>query len=79
MDYPLQDSEDFILTFETFFKFDVFVPEGMRQEVETDGIGSTFKKSMGTLGQYSFQLEGKGIVVRVEWGKNGKKEQIRED
>jgi len=58
VNHPLQDGEDFIFAFETLLKLNVFVPEGVRQEVEANGIGSTFEKSMRTRSQHSSQPEG---------------------
>lgn len=44
VDNTIQDCDNLVLTFETFFKFNVFVPEWMSKEVETNTVGTTFEE-----------------------------------
>ena len=46
MDHTIKDGEDLVRSFQPLLELYVFVPEGMRQEVEADALRASFEQSM---------------------------------
>lgn len=47
VDNAIQDRDDLVLAFEAFLEFNVFIPEGMGEEVEANAVGTTFEEPAG--------------------------------
>lgn len=74
VDNAIQDRDDLVFTFEAFFEFNVFVPEGVSEEVEANAVGTTLKEPAREC-QQGFERQQGRESARMK----GQDEQIRQN
>lgn len=61
MNDTTQKSEDLVLSFDTFLKFNILVPERVSKKIKTDAVCTAFKETVfGGLARYTSFLLGVG-------------------